>query len=148
MKYAYPCNLEPERDPAPKFEGFLNVSFPDVPGALTCGKGREKALKMAEDALTIMLGVYVERNQELPKPSKLKKGQELVAVPPLSAAKLALYSAMRRRGIGKAELARRLGISESAVKQMLMPDRYSHMKQVARALDILGCRLVVEELAA
>ena len=29
-----------------------------------------------------------------------------------------------------------------------MPDRYSHMKQVARALDAVGCRLVVEDLAA
>ena len=148
MRYAYPCNLEPELDPNPKFRGFLNVSFPDVPGALTCGKGRKEALFMAEDALTIMLGVYVERNQELPVPSPVAKGQELVAVPPLSAAKLALYSTMRRKEISKAELAERLGVSESAVSQMLMPDRYSHMKQVARALEEVGCRLVVEDLAA
>lgn len=148
MKYAYPCDLEPECDPDPKFKEFLNVSFPDVPGALTCGKGREKALAMAADALTIMLGVYVERNQELPKPSKVKPGQELVAVPPLSAAKLALYSAMRRKEISNTELAQRLGINEAAVRQMLMPDRYSHMRQVARALDAVDCRLVVEDLAA
>ena len=146
MRYAYPCNLEPELEEG--FEGVLNVSFPDVPGALTCGKGRRKALEMAEDALTIILSVRVERNEELPTPSPLAEGQELVAVPPLSAAKLALYSAMRRKEISKAELAERLGIDESAVRQMLMPDRYSHMKQVARALDAVGCRLVVEDLAA
>ena len=148
MQYAYPCNLEPELDPDPKFNEFLNVSFPDVPGALTCGKGRKEALFMAEDALTIMLGVYVERNEELPVPSPLAKGQELVPVSPLAAVKLALYSAMRRQEISKAELAHRLGINEAAVKQMLMPDRYSHMKQVALALDAVGCRLLVEELAA
>ena len=112
------------------------------------GKSYKEAVVLAEDCLLVALCAYVDCDEDIPKPSKLKKGQELVAVPPLSAAKLALYSAMRRRGIGKAELARRLGISESAVKQMLMPDRYSHMKQVARALDIVGCRLVVEELAA
>ena len=146
MRYAYPCNLEPELEKG--FEGVLNASFPDVPGALTCGKGRKEALVMAEDALTIILGVYVERNQELPIPSPLSKGQELVAVSPLAAVKMALYSAMRRKEISKAELAQRLGINESAVRRMLMPDRYSHMKQVAEALDAVGCRLVVEDLAA
>ena len=146
MRYAYPCNLEPELEKG--FEGVLNVSFPDVPGALTCGKGREEALEMAEDALTIILSVYVERNEELPKPSPLSAGQELVAVPALSAAKLALYSTMRRKEISNKELAERLGINESAVCKLLIPDRYSHMKQVAKALDAVGCRLVVEDLAA
>ena len=144
MQYAYPCKIIGNEHDG---EGFA-VTFPDVYGANTGGKSYKEAVVLAEDCLLVALCAYVDCNEDIPKPGKLKKGQELVAVPPLSAAKLALYSAMRRRGIGKAELARRLGISESAVKQMLMPDRYSHMKQVARALDIVGCRLVVEELAA
>ena len=146
MKYAYSCVLELEEDE--EYEGWYNVSFPDIPGALTCGRNWETAMEMAEDCLLVSLCVHVERGEELPKPSPLSEGQELVAVPPLSAAKLALYSAMRRKEISNAELAKRLGIDESAVRQMLMPDRYSHMKQVARALDAVGCRLVVEDLAA
>ena len=146
MKYAYPCILEPEEDK--KYEGWYNVSFPDVKGALTCGHDWKAAMEMAEDCLLVALCVCVDRNEELPKPSPLAEGQELVAVPPLSAAKLALYSAMWRQEISRAELAQRLGIDESAVRQMLMPDRYSHMKQVARALDAVGCRLVVEDMVA
>ena len=146
MKYAYPCILEPEEDQ--KYEGWFNVSFPDVRGALTCGHHRKTAMEMAEDCLLVALCVCVERNEDLPAPSPKSDGQELITVPPLSAAKLALYSTMRRQEISKAELAKRLGIDETAVKQMLMPDRYSHMKQVARALEVVGCRLVVEDLAA
>ena len=32
MQYVYPCNFAPEE------EGGFDVSFPDVPEALTCGK--------------------------------------------------------------------------------------------------------------
>ena len=146
MKYAYPCILDPELDE--KYKGWFNVSFPDVRGALTCGRNWEVAMEMAEDCLLVALCAYVDCNEELPKPSPLSVGQELVAVPALSAAKLALYSTMRRKEISNKELAERLGINESAVCKLLIPDRYSHMKQVAKALDAVGCRLVVEDLAA
>ena len=144
MQYAYPCKIIGNEYDG---EGFA-VTFPDVYGANTGGKTYKDALFMAEDCLLVALCAYVDCDEDLPKPSQLKKGQELIAVPPLSAAKLALYSAMRRQEISRVELAGRLGITESAVRQMLMPDRYSHMKQVAKALDAVGCRLVVEELAA
>ena len=65
---------------------------------------------MAEDCLLVALCAYVDCAEDIPIPSKMKKGQELVTVPPLSAAKLALYSAMRRKEISKAELAQLLGI--------------------------------------
>ena len=142
MRFAYPCFLHPEES------GGFYVVFPDVPGALTCGDDRAEALEMAEDALTIMLGDYVERDRELPIPSRAGEGQELVAVPPLAAAKLALYSAMRRQNITKAELVARIGLSESAVHKLLIPDRYSHLSHVTKALEAVGCRLMVEDLAA
>ena len=147
MQYAYPCALEPETDP--DFEGMFNVSFPDIKGAFTCGRGRKHALEMAEDCLLVALcGFYVDCGEELPKPSKLKKGQELVAVPPLAAAKLALYAAMRRQLITPAELAYRTGLSLAVVRRLLLPDRDSHSDHIAKALDAVGCRLLVQDLAA
>ena len=146
MKYAYPCILEPQEEEA--YQGWFNVSFPDIPSALTCGRDWKTAVEMAEDCLLASLCVCVERNEELPTPSPTAPGQELVTVPPLAAAKLAVYSTMRRKEISNMELAERLGINESAVRKLLIPDRYSHMKQVAKALDAVGCHLVVEDLAA
>ena len=42
MRYLYPCVLQEEEG-----GGFI-VSFPDVPGANTCGDDRAEALVMAE----------------------------------------------------------------------------------------------------
>ena len=69
----------------------------------------------------------------------------MIAAPALSAAKLALYSAMWRQGITR-RCSPDLGISESAVGKLLIPGRYSHIKQAAikqaaKALDAVGCPL-------
>ena len=61
--------------------------------------------------------------------------QELVPVPPVVAAKLALCSAMTEQHISKVELGRRLGVSEAAVRRLANPDHRSHMSQVQRALN-------------
>ena len=84
MRYAYPCVLTSEED------GGYSVSFPDVPEALTCGKDRDEALAMAEDALAVALGAYVQGREDIPEPGPRSPGQGIVAVPPVVAAKLAL----------------------------------------------------------
>ena len=142
MRYVYPCVLNPEE------EGGFYVVFPDVPGALTCGDDRAESLELAEDALTIMLSTYVYMDEDIPVPSPAADGQELVAVPPIPAAKLALYTAMREQGITAAALAERLGIDDSAVAKLLDPDRYSHISTITKALKAVGRRLVVEDRAA
>ena len=101
------------------------VTFPDVPQAITGSKDRTEALTMAEDALATALAGYVHAQWEIPTPSQPVAGQELVAVPTVVAAKLALYSAMRAQRISNAELACQLGISESAVQKLIDPDRSS-----------------------
>ena len=142
MVYAYPCNLTPDGD------GALVATFPDVPEAITCGENRSQALEMAEDALATALAGYVQEKWEIPVPSALDEGQDLVAVPTVVAAKLALYSAMRAQHITKVELAGRLGISESAVRKLADPGHRSHISQVQKALHAVGHNLVIEVFAA
>lgn len=141
MYYVYPCVLTPEEG------GGFYVTFPDVPGALTGGKDRGKALEMAEDALTVALAGYVREHWDIPVPSAVVDGQELVAVSPIVAAKLALYKAMRRQGISKTALAKRLGLSESAVRKLVDPDHRSHISSVEAALRAVGRSLVVGDRA-
>ena len=142
MFYVYPCVLNPEEG-----DGFY-VTFPDVPGALTGGNDRGEALEMAEDALTAALAGYVQEHRDIPVPSAVVDGQELVAVSPVVAAKLALYTAMRRQGITKTALAKRLGLSESAVRKLVDPDHRSHISSVEVALRMVGRSLVVGDRAA
>lgn len=142
MIYAYPCNLTPDDD------GGLVVTFPDVPEAITGGENRFQALEMAEDALATALAAYVHEKWEIPVPGALVEGQDLVAVPTVVAAKLALYSAMRVQGVTKVELARRLGLTESAVRKLADPDHRSHISQVQKALRAVGHMVVVDVVAA
>ena len=142
MRYAYPCLLAPEEG------GGYSVSFPNVPEALTCGDDREEALAMAEDALAVALAAYVQGREDIPVPEPASRGQEIVALPLVAAAKLALYTAMREQGLTKVGLARLMGLSEGAVRKLVNPNHRSHIRQVEKALRKVGRRLVVEDRAA
>ena len=142
MQYAYSCSLTPEA------EGGFYVSFPGVIGAHTCGDDRAEALEMAEDALVVALCAYVDNDEDIPVPGTAADGQVMVAVPPIVAAKLALYTAMRKQGITADELADRLSLGESAVRKLLDPDYGSHLTQVEKALRAVGRSLVIEDRAA
>ena len=142
MLYAYHCDLTPDGD------GGLVATFPDVPEAITGAADRAEALAMAGDALVTALAGYVHEKREIPAPGAAAEGRELVAVPTVAAAKLALYSAMRAQGITKVELARRLGVSEAAVRKLANPDHRSHVSQVEKALRAVGRSIRVEVTAA
>ena len=103
---------------------------------------------MAADGLGVALGMYVKARQDIPKPSPLNDGQVLIAVPPIIAAKLALYTAMREQNITNVALAAKLGIYESAVRRIVDPNHRSHISQVEKALQAVGRSLVIEDRTA
>ncbi|MBC2856965.1 type II toxin-antitoxin system HicB family antitoxin [Cetobacterium sp. 2A] len=62
-KYIYPAIFEEE-------DGGFNISFPDLPGALTYGDTLEEALFMAKDCLGLYLYSLESRNIDIPNESK------------------------------------------------------------------------------
>jgi antitoxin HicB len=137
MRYAYPVVFDPEPDGS-----AVNVSFPDVPEALTWGDDECEALELAPDCLVTALHWRMQHGQPIPRPGPAK-GRPMIAVPPLVAPKLALYTAMREQGIDAAELARRVGVSEKLVHSMLHLKRRAHIAHLERALAELGVQLEV-----
>ena len=142
MIYVYPCDLTLDES-----DEYV-VTFPDVPEAITGGKERSEALSEAVDALATALAGYVHDKRDIPTPGKVGGDHEMVTVPAVVAAKLALYSAMRVQRITKVDLAAKLGVSEGAVRKLVNPDHRSHLGQVERALRALGHSLKVEVTAA
>ena len=140
-RLAYPVRLDRQGD------GSWLVSFPDVPEALTEGATEREALAEAEDCLVAALGGYVQGRRDIPPPSPAR-GRPVVALPALVAAKIALYRAMRARGVGNTALAEQLGTVEGTVRRLLDPDHRSHIGQVESALRLLGQRLVITTRAA
>lgn len=52
-------------------EGGFCISFPDIEGCYTQGEDIADGLKMAEDALALMLTEYEDSHKEVPVPSKI-----------------------------------------------------------------------------
>lgn len=144
MRYVYPCSIvrDEEEEIATGRERYV-VTFPDVRGANTGGWSLEEALNRAEDALIAALGAHFMLSGVIPLPSPVSEGYRPVAVPPLVAAKLALYKAMRERGLANADLAERLDVNGEAVRALLNPDRDSDISQVENALKAVGRLSVV-----
>ncbi len=146
MRYAYPSNitLDDEEKRTTGREAY-NVSFPDVPEGLTCGWSWQEAIEMAEDCLIVALNIYVKRQQDLPVPSPLAEDQILISLPTIAAASLVVYSAMRKQGITKADMAEQLKVSEDAVCKLLDPRYRTHMSQIEKALKVVGRSLIIED---
>jgi antitoxin HicB len=141
MRYAYPFEMEPQR------EGGFTVTFPDVPEAITEGDNETEARLRAEDALVAALSFYTDDGKPLPVPS-VAHGRLVAMTPPLVAAKLALHDAMLAAGMSNVELGRQLGVDEKAVRRLRDPLHRSHIGQIEAALRCLGKRLEVRVLEA
>lgn len=79
------------------------------------------------------------------KPARAAAAAAQVQVPPLVAAKLALYQAMCRQKVSNVELARRLGVTEAVVRRLVNPDHASRIERVQSALAALHVGLIVED---
>jgi antitoxin HicB len=135
---AYPATLTPDRE-----AGGFTVTFPDLPEAITQGEDRLDALNQAADCLEEAIAGRVRRGDEIPTASKTKASQTVVFVPPLMAAKAALYLAMREAKMSNVKLAKQIGCDEKDVRRMLDPRHNSRITALQAALAALGKRIVL-----
>jgi antitoxin HicB len=133
----YPVNLR-------KDGKFVLVTFPDIPEAITQGDNRAHALEMAKEALESAMDFYFEDRRAVPMPSKPKRGQAVVELPPSVAAKVLLLNEMLRQKVRPAELARRLGTTPQEVNRLTNLRHSTKIDRVDSALRALGKRLIVK----
>lgn len=131
---SYPARITRDGD------GFM-VSFPDIPEALTGADSKDQALEMAADALTTAMDFYFEDRRRVPPPSKVKRGQVLVDLPPSLGAKVLLLNEMIAQGTRPAELARRMQVRPQEVNRLTDLKHPTKIDTIAQALKALGKRL-------
>jgi antitoxin HicB len=124
-------------------EGRVQVRFPDFPEALTDGAGEREALLEAVDCLAEAVAARIADGEDIPAPGPLRRGMHAVPLPPLLAYKAALFSAMRRDGVSKSELARRLQVDEKDVRRLLDP-RYRGSKIERLHAALAACGVVAQ----
>jgi antitoxin HicB len=134
--FNYPVTLTRQRR-----EGGYVVTFADIPEAITQGDDRRDALLQAADALEEAIAGRIRRGEDVPVPSRPKRGQALVAIPAPMAAKAALYLALGEARLSNLSFAARLGCDEKEVRRLLDPHHPSKLPRIAAALAALGKRL-------
>lgn len=133
--YQYAATITPDNN------GTLLVKFPGVPEAITFGEDEEDALRRGAEALEAALSMYMSASRDIPAPAPRAAKGRLIALPALSDAKISLYTAMRKAGVTKAELARRLGWGKVQAGRLLDLDHDSRMDQIEAAFRALGKRI-------
>ncbi|MFY9623445.1 MAG: type II toxin-antitoxin system HicB family antitoxin [Rhodoplanes sp.] len=133
----YRCRLEPDED------GGYVATFPDLPFGVTQGETASEALAEAADCLETILATLVEMGRDIPESSKIEAGEHLVSPRAITAAQVALYTAMRREKVSHEDLARRLGVPVAEVRNLTDLANYPPVETIERALAALGHRLTV-----
>lgn len=77
-KYIYPAIFDFDDD-------GITVTFPDLPGCITCGDNQEEALKNAKEVLELYMYSLEEDKEDIPEPSsvfdvQLEKSQIIVLI--------------------------------------------------------------------
>ena len=101
-------------------------------------------IEHAADCLSEALAGRINRGEDIPPPSRLRRGQHWVAPEPTIALKAALHSALRTRGMTVADLARRLDIEPRKAARLIDPRAASSLSDLDVALSALGYAIAIE----
>jgi predicted RNase H-like HicB family nuclease len=135
---SYPVRIEQDE------EARYQVRFADLPDALTDGADPAEALSEAADCLSVAIASRIIDGDEIPKPSPVAPGHQLVSPDPTIALKAALYMQLRQRDMTVADLADRLGVADwHQAARLIDPRRSSKLTSLAAALGALGCRIAI-----
>jgi antitoxin HicB len=132
--YQYPLELHTEST-------GVWLSCPDIPEMNASGDTLAEAFAEALNGFDSALSLYVEQRRKIPAASAARDPSMVLHLPALTVAKVMLWNAMCDEGVGRSELARRLGCSRQAVDRLVDFLHSSKIEQVERALGLLGRRL-------
>ncbi len=136
--FIYPALLTPDEQ-----DGGFVVTFPDVPEAITQGEDIADALEQAADCLEEAIAGRIRCHEDIPAASRVGPKHYAIPLPAQTAAKAALYLAIRQAGLTQVGLAERLQCDEKEVRRMLDPRHASKLTRLESALAALGQQLVV-----
>jgi antitoxin HicB len=132
--WTYPVTIDPDDN------GTLLVSFVDIPEAHTFSDDEDQITARATDCALTALEGYMKDRRPIPTPSQELTGRS-VRLPALAVAKIELYEAMRKAGVRKAELARRLHWHMPQVDRLLSLRHGSRLEHLEAALTVLDHHL-------
>ena len=137
FEFIYPVKTTTDKD------GRVLVVFPDIHGAATDGADLAEALSEAQDCLAESIAAAMVAGEDLPLPSRTKRGQALIPLPASVAVKAVLYTVMREQNRSNSWLARQLKVDEKEARRMLDPYHATKLPRMHEALHVLGKEMVI-----
>lgn len=134
MNLGYPFKLNSNG------EGGFIVQFVDFEEIFTEGKTVDECMENARDALTGVLEQRMVDGDDIPLPSK---GRYKFRVVPDARVQAALLVKFNRAGQSLTEFARAMGAKWPVVKRLENPKHSPTLRQLERAAEAMGKRLVL-----
>jgi len=120
----------------------------DLPELNSFGDDQAHALGQAVDAIETALSLYVDQRRAIPEATPPQAGEQVVHLPAVTVAKIALWNALMARDMRKADLCRLLGVHQAQGDRLVDFLHTSKMEQLENALSALGKRLALSVEAA
>lgn len=127
-------------------EGGFVVTFRDIPEAITQGDDAPEAMAMAQDALITAFDFYFDDKRPIPTPTKAKRGERAIEVPPSIAAKVLLLNEMLRQKVKPADLARRMSVKPQEIQRLTNLAHTTKIDSINLALAALGKHLEIQAI--
>ena len=133
----YQAKFDPEGD-------VIVVTFPDGGYGATQGATEAEALEMANDFLVLAIGDLIKQGKDLPE-GTVRRGKKYrwIQLPAAASIKVELYRELKRSGVRKAELARRLKISRGNIDRLFDLHHSTRLELLEAAFAALGRRLSI-----
>lgn len=133
---AYSIDVEPDDN------GTYLLTCPALPEVNSFAETEDDVGRNARNAIEEALAARIAAGAELPAEDRLDVRTLRVRLSALVALKVELYQALRRAGLTRAELARRLGWNRNSVDRLFQLDHASRLDQIEAAAAAL--ELVVQ----
>jgi antitoxin HicB len=137
MMLRYPIKIEPDDN------GTLLVTCPALPEVTTFGEDEADAIRHAVDAIEEALAARIADGTDIPASSRPAKNECTVEFPMMVTLKTTLYRSLRKDGITRAELGRRLRWKRESVDRLFRLDHASRLEQIEAAFHALGRKVSV-----
>ena len=122
-------------------DGSLRATCKAFPEFVAIGADRKQVRRNAAVALERVITARIVQGRGLPKPAsegQIERHHDAkVELSLMTAQKCSLYTALKKSGLDRAELARRLGWPREAIDSLLRPDHPSRIDHIETAFKML-----------
>jgi antitoxin HicB len=136
----YPMTFSKDKDGS----YIVEISHPNKRfQGVTDGEDFDRAMINAHELLGELIISTIEDNESIPLPEECDKGTHNITVPPLTAAKAMLYLEMKKQGVKKSALARKLRCDPKQITRIIAPRHKSTFAQMEAAFNALGKHIII-----